>query len=207
MKTLAMLLPLLILLSFSNAKADSNTEATNALKSVIKEDFTVLSYATGDLNNDGLEDWVGIILVQRLSDTFQRLYVLTRKPNKSLVFAEASPVVGYTDCGGTCGSEISINEGGFIVVQFDRGGWGSANATTQFKYYKSKWRALGRKTYRIDMTTGDQSESDKNLLSGEYTSAITPEFSSGNSAGPIKRKSGIEKPVLLLLKDFDLGQF
>lgn len=207
MKTLAILVQLVFYLSFSNAQADIISDAANALRSIIAEDFTVLTDATGDLNNDGLDDWVGIILTKRVSDTFQRLYVLTQGPKKSLVFSEASPEVGYTDCAGTCGSEVSIKNGSFYVVQFDRGGWGSANTTTQFKLYKNKWCALGRKTYRIDMTTGNESETDTNLLTGEYTSAITPEFTRGNSAGPTKRKSGIEKPALLLLKDFDLGQF
>ena len=205
MKILSIILHLLILLTYSNAKADSNSDANNSLKLVIKDDFTVLSYATGDLNNDALEDWVGIILIQRPSDTFQRLYVLTREPNKYLVVAAASPEVGYTDCGGTCGTDVSIMNGSFFVVQSSRGGWGNENTTTQFKFYKNKWRALGRKTYRIDMRTGDQSETDKNLLTGEYTSAITPEFASGNSAGPTQRKNGIEKPALLLLKDFQLN--
>jgi hypothetical protein len=195
---------LLIFLSLSNAKADSNPEATKTIQSIVNETFTVLSEATGDLNNDGLEDWVGIILVNKPSGASQRLYVLTE--GKGFTLAETSQATSYTDCGGSCGSEITVKNGSFYVVQFSRGGGLSASSTTQFKFYRNKWRAIGQKTFTADFINDTEYATDTNLLTGAYTITAT----SGNASGDpkaTKNERGIGKPAMQLLKDFDLGQF
>jgi hypothetical protein len=205
MRIRAIFFLLLILVLQGNADADANPEATTAIRSIVRESFTVLSETRGDLNNDGVEDWVGIILINRPSGAFQRLYVLTK--GNGFTLAEASQETSYTDCGGSCGSEISeLKNGSFYVVQFSRGGGLSASATTQFKFYKNQWRAIGYRTFSVDFGNDTEHATDTNLLTGAYTITAT----SGNASGdpkPTKNERGIGKPAMQLLRDFDLGQF
>jgi len=206
MKLLNVLALLIALLSFSNANADSNSEVTSTIKSIANAEFTILSAATGDLNNDGLEDWAGIIKIKRLTGNFQQLYVLTRTTNNHLKFSEASMEVDYIDCGGSCSSEVSYESKSFYVTQASHNGVSNDSATTQFKFYKNKWRAIGLKTYRADFENDIETITDANLITGTYKSVWTKGALSGNPV-PTVRKSGKSKPVIKLLKDLDLGQF
>lgn len=196
-------------LCFGDAQAASNPDAVRALKGLIKEEFQVYSEATGDLTDDGQADWVGIVLIKKADTTFQKIYVLTLKDN-NLVFTAASKEVEYTDCGGSCGSEIlEIKKGSFYVMQGDKGGWGAAGATTQFKLYKGDWRAIGYTTVRIDFTKNTDYSSDENLLTGHYTSTLN--FINSHGKSITKNKKGHGKPSPLtpanLLVNFDLSQF
>jgi hypothetical protein len=197
-------LSLLFLALCSGAMADGNPEVVNVLKSKIDGKFAVLSETTGDLNNDGLDDWVGIVVIGSPPNATQRVFVLTR--NNGLVFAESSLEVAYKDCAGTCLPEIwPIKKGSFFVAQSDSGGWGSAGTTTQFKLYKGQWRAIGQRTYRLDAQNNLEYSTDANLLTGAFVS----NHSSGTTRGKATKakKRGTGKPLLLLLKDFDVGQF
>ena len=199
------ILPLLIFLSLNNANADSVSDATKALQAIVKEKFTVINYDIGDLNNDGLEDWVGIITFEKLSGTTQRLCVLTRDVSNGLVLAEATRETTYTDCGGSCGSEVMVSNGSFYVTQFSRWGGGSSSAKTQFKLYKNIWRAIGYTAFDMDLNNGSDFTRDTNLLTGAYKTVANSVDASGKPNKP-KNTSGTGKSVMELLKDLDLSQ-
>ena len=185
--------------------AAPNQEAAAVLETLIKEKFTIYSEATGDLNNDGLVDWVGIVLTEKPSDTVAQLYVLVQKNGFKL--SEKSMGVSFGDCAGHCGPEIfPIKNGSFYIHQSTAYGGGMSYATTQFKLYKNIWRAIGVDQGGIsDVEKGTMHSINTNMLTGSYIS--TEEHIT--SKGVIKKttQSGTVKPELLLLRDFDLGTF
>jgi hypothetical protein len=179
------------MVTHGSAIADTKSEAVAALKTIIEGKFTVLNAVTGDLTNDGLEDWAGIVVRGNPPNVTQRLYVLTRDKN-GLALAESSPEVGFTDCAGTCLPELLFKKGSFFVYLSSRGGWGASGATTQFKFYRGQWRAIGRQTYRLNTENDSEDSTDENLLTGAYIS---------------NGKKGTGKPAVELLKDFNLGEY
>lgn len=183
--------------------AQADFPSINAFsKSVLKGEDQISLKATGDLNADGLADWVGLIHRRRpdSSPTYQ-LYVLLRLPQGGFHLAEKSieeEVPGM----GCCWAEDLEIRGASIYIQNNAKDAGTMEATThQFKLHKGEWRLVGVKILRTDFSTDPPSnrDTDMNLLTGLVIE---------------KRQKGDNKPVIKtrrkqfgmsLLKAFDFS--
>lgn len=188
---------------YSTAVAGSSADVSAALTRAVGEPLSVLSYAVADFDMDGLQDWVGVLKIERESGPYVRLYVLKRKADGFNVVA-MSRTVEFIDCAGRCGVEIvSAKPRNFFVNQYNRGGWGHASATTQFALRKGRWRGIGQQRTNIDARFDREETSDTNLLTGRYKSTSV---SGGMSSRPkpARAKSGTrKKSIPLWLEDFD----
>lgn len=172
------------------------------LKSTIKGEAQASDSATGDLNNDGLKDWVGVIhrRPEDASPTYH-LYVLLRQREGGFHVAEKSMEEEIPGMG-CCWLEHLEIRGGSIYVQNNAKTAVVMEAVThQFKLYKGEWRLVGIKSYYTDH--GPEApfdrDTDMNLLTGLVI---------------VKRQKGERKPVRrssrrqfarYMLKDFDFS--
>jgi hypothetical protein len=172
------------------------------LKSTLKGEAELGHSATGDLNSDGLKDWVGVIhrRPEDASPTYQ-LYVLLRQRDGGFRLAEKSleeEIPGM----GCCWLENLEIRGSSIYVQNNAKTAVVMEAVThQFKLYRGAWRLVGIKSYYTEHGTKTSSDhdTDMNLLTGLIVE---------------KRQKGERKPVMsrhrkkfstYLLKDFDFS--
>ena len=187
----------------STAFAETDKDVASALKQATGGAFNVLDYVTVDLNKDGQQDWVGILKMDRATDPTTRIYVLLRKGSRLKVSA-MSREVSYIDCAGTCGTEIvSAKEGGVFIAKYNKGGWGTAAATTQFALRGNRWQAISEKRHSVDAQLDRAETTETNLLTGEYRSAVVFGGMSGESK-PARVKRGVKnKRTPLWLEAFD----
>lgn len=183
--------------------AKPEADVLAVLSEAIGGKFSVLSYAVADLDQDGQQDWVGILKIERTAGPGTRLYVLGRKADGVKVVA-MSREVSYVDCAGRCGVEIlSAKAGNFLVMHYNRGGWGTAGVVTQFALRESRWQAIGQKRTSVDAQLDREETTDTNLLTGEYKSVSVSGGMSGDPK-PARVKKGVRaKQKPLWLEAFD----
>jgi hypothetical protein len=158
----------------------------------------LLLEAKGDLNNDGLEDWSGVVRHDKPnSQGTQQLYVLLRQPEGGYRVAEKSRAEEIAGMG-CCWMEDLRIERSSIYIQNNAKTAATMEAVThQFKFYKNEWRLIGARIYHIDHPTDVATETDMNLLTG----AVIEKRWKGEHKPAIKRR---KKPFgRFLLKDFD----
>jgi hypothetical protein len=172
------------------------------LKSTLRGEDSLNESARGDLNADGLQDWVGVI--QRkpkdASPTHQ-LYVLLRQRAGGFKVAEKSieeEIPGM----GCCWLENLVIRRGSIYIQDNAKTAVVMEAVThQFKLYRGEWRLVGIKSYYTDHGPEKpfDRDTDMNLLTGLVI---------------VKHQKGDRKPLVrshrqnfakFLLKDFDFS--
>ena len=168
------------------------------VKSIVKGEDQLSVGARGDLNSDGLEDWVGVIHRQKpdATPTYQ-LYVLLRQPQGGYRLAEQSLEEEIAGMGCCWLEDLRINRSS-IYVQNNAKTAATMDATThQFKLYQGQWRLIGVKIFYVDHSKDMSTETDMNLLTG----LVVEKKQRGNRKPLIKRSS--KKFGLHLLKDFD----
>jgi hypothetical protein len=172
------------------------------LKSTLKSDDRLSFVAKGDLNDDGLEDWAGVINRKGADPSrTDQLYVLLGLPQGGYRVAEKSKEeeIPGTGC---CGVEDLEIRRSSIHIQNNVKTDGKMTATThQFRLHNGVWRLVGIKTYQTDFNPAVPATSDTevNLLTGSVIE---------------KRQKGDNKPVIshrrkkfatYRLKDFDFS--
>lgn len=201
MRQLSLILSTLVILCCPLAAAAQDFPSIDAFsKATLKGEDQVSVEAKGDLNGDGLEDWVGVIH-RRKDDsgpTYQ-LYVLLQLSQGSYRIAEKSteaPVAGM----GCCWVEdLRISRSSLFIQSNAKTATVMEVATHQFKMYKGEWRLVGLIISEDDRTPRafKTSDTEMNLLTGLVIE---------------KRQKGKNKPVIVkrqkkfatsLLKDFD----
>jgi hypothetical protein len=197
--------PLFILATFTlflcslNAVAQGEFSSSDAfVKSILKGKDSLAAQATGDLNNDGLADWAGVIQREKADfrSTYQ-LYVLLRQRQGGYQVAEKSleeQIAGM----GCCGVEDLRISGSSIYIQNNAKTAATMEAAThQFKLYQGQWRLVGVRIYYIDHSKDVTTDTDMNLLTG-----VVIEKKQRGSRKPTTKRSS-KKFGRHLLKDFD----
>lgn len=202
MRKLSFIISTLLIFCCTPAKASQGDfpSLDAFLKSTLKGEDRVSVEAKGDLNNDGLEDWAGVIQRQKseINQTTQ-LYVLVRLQQGGYRVAEKSleaPVAGA----GCCWVEsLEINRSSIFIQNNAKTATTMEAATHQFKLHQGRWRLVGLKIYFDDRGTGNNltTETDMNLLTG---SVIVKKQKDENR--PMTKKSR-KKFSTYLLKDFN----
>ena len=204
MRKLSLILSALVVLwcPFATAAQVDFSGIDAFLKSTLKAEDRLSFEAKGDLNDDGLEDWAGVINRKRAEPSrTDQLYVLLRLRHGGYRVAEKSKEeeVPGTGC---CGVEDLEIRRSSIHIQNNVKTDGKMTATThQFKLHNGVWRLVGIRAYQTDFNPAVPASIDTevNLLTGSVIE---------------KRQKGDDKPVIMrrrkrfatyLLKNFDFS--
>jgi hypothetical protein len=195
------LIALVILFYPLNAKAQNDFPDIDAfLKATLKNEDQLSVQAKGDLDGDGLEDWVGVIHGQKPDSrpTYQ-LYVLLRLAQGGYRIGEKSKEEEIPGMGCCWLEDLRISRASIFVQNNAKTATTMEAATHQFKLYKGEWRLIGVKIYYDDHTPGARStkDTDMNLLTG----TVIEKKQKGSRKPVIKRRQ--KKFATYLLKDFD----
>ena len=192
-----------LLLCTSSLTAQTDFPSVAAFsKSILKEKGQVSLKASGDLNADGLQDWVGVVRRSPAdsSPTYQ-LYVLLRLPQGGFHLAEKSIEEEVPGMGCCWAEDLKIRNSSIYIQNNAKDASTMEAATHQFKLYKGEWRLVGLRIYFTDHNPAapETLDTDMNLLTGLVIE---------------KRQKGDKKPVTMsrskkfatfLLKDFDFS--
>lgn len=139
------------------------------LKSILRGEDRLSVEARGDLNDDGLDDWAGVIRRQEPdSSPAYQLYVLLRLRQGGYRVAEEtveSPIPGA----GCCWVEdLTIGRSSIYIQSNAKTCCTMEAATHQFKLHRGAWRLVGVRVYYTDLTRNppDSTDTDMNLLTG-----------------------------------------
>lgn len=203
--------PLMLVLFSVTALAQTRTneivfaDPGEFVKSILKEGDALGIEARGDLNSDGLEDWVGIIERNKPEpadgETFtsktSQLYVLLRRSAGGYQVAEQSkeePVRGM----GCCWVEnLEIKRSSLFIQNNAKTANTMEAATHQFKFYRNEWRLVGLRIFYLVISEDFSTETDMNLLTG----AVIVKKQKGEKKAVTTRRQ--KKFPRSLLKDFD----
>jgi len=167
-------------------------------KETLKGTDSIELEAKGDLNGDGLQDWVGIIF--RDKDGFPRkhqLYVLLQDPAHGYAFVASSSEAEVAGMGCCWVEDLNIKRASILIQNNVKTASSMEAATHQFKLYHGIWRLIGLTIYDVDLEKDQSIKTDINLLTGD----VIQTEQSGNEK-PVMAKRKI-KPSVFLLKDYD----
>ena len=200
-----MFLAILVALVYSlTAFAQDNFASTDAfLKTILTDHRKLDSEAKGDLNNDGLADWAGLIHREKPDQTATyQLYVLLRVPQGGYRLAEKSKEAGIPGMGCCWVEDLRIERSSIYVQNNAKTATTMEAATHQFKFQKGEWRLVGIKIFYVDNSTDASTETDMNALTG----AVIEKKQRGNRRPTTTRRR--KKFGTFLLKDYDfLNEF
>lgn len=204
MKLLALVLSsaLLFLCPLSLSAQEKFSNLNSFLKSNLSGKASLNGSARGDLNGDGLQDWVGVVhrRPEDESPTYQ-LYVLLRLRGGGFELAQKSIEEEIPGMGCCWVEDLTIRRGSIFVQNNAKTASVMEAVTHEFKLHKGEWRLVGIKSYYTDHTPRGESTLDThmNLLTGAV-SAI-----SQKGSRKAVRTSRRRKFATYLLKDFDFS--
>jgi hypothetical protein len=172
------------------------------LKSTLQGEDRLSIGTEGDLNGDGLLDWVGVIHRQRsdLAPTYQ-LYLLLRLGEGGYRVAEKTQEAEIPGMGCCWLEDLKIRRGSVYVQNNAKTASTMEAATHQFKLHRGEWRLVGLTIYLTDHspTAPMTMDTDVNLLTG----LVIEKTQKGNKKPTTRRRQ--KKSSLFLLKDFDFS--
>jgi hypothetical protein len=160
----------------------------------------------GDLNNDGINDWVGVLNIPRdESPPFVQLVVLTGQPNgrfvKSVITTE---VENYYEGSPSSWFDVSIRNASIYIETYGKTCCEFGSTRYQFKLFKDQWRLVGIKSTSGNTVSDGNPKNDFskiediNMLSG--LTVVTSHRGGKKTERTHKRKRGV-----FLLDDFDFS--
>ena len=197
-------MPVVATIWWSNVSVSQETFPTTAAfaKSSLKSGDQLSSEARGDLNGDGLNDWVGVIRgqVPDESPTYQ-LFVLIAKPGGGFVVSERTQKAEIPGMGCCWLEDLQIRRGSIFVQNNAKTASIMEAATHQFKLYKDEWRLIGLTIYLTDHTPGATmtKDTEMNFLTG----LVIEKTKKRNSR--LRTSRSTRKFSIALLKDFDFS--
>jgi hypothetical protein len=172
------------------------------LKGTLKGEARLSDKATGDLNGDGLRDWVGLIhrREEDSSPTYQ-LYVLLRLREGGYQVAEKSIEEEIPGMGCCWVESLEIRRASIYIQSNAKSASVMEAVTHQFKLHNGEWRLVGIKTYYTDFTPKATAtiDTDMNLITG----SVKEKSQKGNKKPVVKNRR--EKFDTFLLKDFNFS--
>lgn len=171
------------------------------LKSTLEEGAGRLSFeARGDLNDDGLDDWAGVIERQKSDSTStSQLYVLLRLPRGGYRVAEKSREQKIAGMGCCWVEDLRIDRSSIYVQNNVKTAVTMEAATHQFKLHHGEWRLIGVRIFYLEVSSDASTETDMNLLTG----SVIEKRQKGENKPTTKRRR--KRFATHLLKDFDFS--
>lgn len=198
-----LLLVLLLLSAPLPCPAQDDFQTVGAfLKATLTDVDRLSTDARGDLNNDGLEDWVGVVRSEPQNDspTYQ-LFVLLRTPQGSYRLAEKTQKAEIPGMGCCWLEDLTIRRGSIYIQNNAKTATTMEAATHQFKLHEGGWRLIGLRIYLTDHTPNAPmtNDSDMNVLTG----LVIEKVQKGDNR-PVSRRRTKKFPVSYL-RDFDFS--
>lgn len=197
-----LLLASLMVLCFSfPTYAQSSFPSVDAFKSAtLKGNDQIKAEVRGDLNNDGKDDWVGVVQRQK-SEAVQtnQLYVLLSSGQSGFRVAEKSKEAEIPGMG-CCWLEDLQIKGASIYIQNNAKTASTMEAAThQFKFYRGEWRLVGLRIYYTELDKDTATETDMNIVTG----AVIEKRQKGDAKPAVKRTR--KRFPVSLLKNYDFS--
>ena len=188
-----------LLLCHVNVAGQAEFSSSDAfVKSILKGEDRLTAQATGDLNNDGIADWAGVIHREKPDfGSTSQLYVLLRLRQGGYQLAEKSLEEQIAGMGCCWVEDLRISRSSIYIQNNAKTAVTMEAATHQFKLYQGQWRLVGVRIYYLDHSKDTSTDTDMNLLTG----VVIEKRQKGNRKPAIKRWS--KKFGRHLLKDFD----
>lgn len=169
------------------------------LKAILKNEDELRLEARGDLNGDGLVDWVGVI--RRPKSHFTRtyqLYVLLRQRPGGFSVAEKTDSQEMGGMGSVGLEDIKIRRSSIYLYTYAKSVKDLEDVTHQFKLYNGELRLVGIRIHYWDNTPGARAtaETQMNFLTG----MVIEKRRKGKNKPITKRQN--KKFATYLLKDF-----
>lgn len=202
MRQLCLVLSALVILwcPFATASQADFSSTDAFLKSTLKGEDRLSLEARGDLNDDGLEDWAGVIERKRSdASSTSQLYILLRLREGGYRVAEKSKEEVNAGTGCCWVEDLEIRRSSVYIQNNAKTGSTMEAATHQFKLHKGEWRLIGLKIYYTDLSADTSTDTDMNMLTGSVI-----EKRQKGEGKPITRNRR-QKISTYLLKDFDFS--
>jgi hypothetical protein len=168
------------------------------VKSILKGEDRLTEQATGDLNNDGLADWVGVIHREKPAfGSTSQLFVLLQLRQGGYKIAEKSREEQHGGMGCCWIEDLRISRSSIYIQNNAKTAATMEAATHQFKLYRGQWRLVGVRIYYLDHGKDVSTDTDMNLLTG----VVIEKRQKGERKSTTKRWT--RKFGRHLLKDFD----
>ncbi len=172
------------------------------LRVTLKGEDQLSAKAEGDLTDDGLADWVGVIHGRDpdAAPTYQ-LYVLLQVPPSGYRIAERTQEAEIPGMGCCWLEDLQIRRAGIFVQNNAKDAATMEAATHQFKLSNGQWRLIGLKIYLTDHRPYARStkDTDMNLLMGSVIEKVQKR---GKKPVLTNRR---QKFAACFLKDFDFS--
>ena len=153
------------------------------LRSTLKKGEELVLEAKGDLNNDRISDWAGI--VKRPKAAFQstiQLYVLVRQgPAGRYRMAATTGEQPHGGMGCCWVEDLQIKRSSIFIQNIVKSHSDIETAFHQFKLIDNKWRLIGLRIVYLDRRLDALKETDINMLTGTMI---------------VKKQTGNKKPIV-----------
>lgn len=193
----------LLLFSSTIASAQETFPSIAAfLKSTVKGQDRLSTQARGDLNGDGIRDWVGVIKSQETdaAPTYQ-LYLLLGQRNGAFRVDEKTEKAEIPGMGCCWLEDLAIRRGSIFVQNNAKTASVMEAATHQFKFHKGKWRLIGLTIYLTDHTPGAEKTNDTEM--NFLTGLVIEKTRKGDKRQRVHRRR--QQFPVSLLRDYDFS--
>lgn len=190
----------------ANPAANEYNSKDHFLKQASLKNQKMLFQRTGDLNSDGLEDWVIVLSKDRAEEVaLIKLVVLTKLRTGHYAESVSSmEVEDYYRLSSTSSFDFEVKNSS-IYFEVSAHTYDEVFSTVyQFKLYNGVWRLVGKKTSSSNVASGENPDDDfrkvedVNMLSGFTISTLV--------RGNKKSERRFTKKIKThLLKDFDFS--
>ena len=200
--------PITLLAVAKPASAEYNS-MDDFLQQASLKNQKVIFHRTGDLNNDGLEDWAGILSKDKAEEAEEapliKLVVLIKLHSGHYAESASSmEVKDYYRFSPSSSFDFEIKNSSIYFSTSAHTCCVVYSSVYQFKLYNGVWRLVGKKTSSGNTFSGENpdddfsKEEDVNMLTGLTISTVVR----GNKKS---EKRFINKTRVFLLKDFDFS--
>ena len=138
------------------------------LRSTLKKDDTLVLQAKGDLNQDGILDWVGIIKtpISAFAHT-KRLFVLLGKSKSGYRLASTTGDASGGGMGCCWTADLQVKTSSIYITNVAKSVRDSETSTHQFKLHNGEWRLIGTRNLYVDRAERTSRTTDIDLLNGK----------------------------------------
>lgn len=175
-------------------------------KNISSQNKQVFFDRSGDLNNDGIKDWVGLLDIRRgESPPYIQLVVLTGQPNGRYVRRViTTEVENNYERSPSSWFDVDIRNASIYIETYGNTCCEFGSTIYQFKLFKERWRLVGIKVTSGNTVSDEDPGNDfsrvedTNMLTG--VTILTSQRGDRKIKRSYKRKRGV-----FLLSDFDFS--